>query len=168
MTEINFDVDVFQGYLDELLASEENPNVEQNEDKTREMGTDPMEPYEPVPAPIENVEALKSSLMKTPIIIIKSNNPNALNIGYHQQPGNIIFSVPAQLQSYQAEVGEVASNVELTTSDSSQTLLDMMTPSPSNDSSDESRSLSPDLQGYSNQNSLITNLAVRNDDIEIR
>lgn len=151
--EMNFDIDEFQKYLDDLLTTDQ---IHFDEEKTRDFGTDPMEEFQPKQTETEQIyPQLGNSLLNSSIIIIKTNNSN---FNPNKNSNTFILTTPIQMQNNPVEIAEIASNVEIMTSQNPQENFEMMTPSPSDDSNDDGRSSSPEINVENNQNGLLTNL----------
>ena len=141
--ELNFDMDMFQTFLDQLMSNETNSSFESatpeetTEPMTREVGTDPM--VEAAPPIIQTTKLLQSvptkslnQLLNSPIIII--------------QTGNKLLAQPVEKPVAAIEYPMENSGT--------------MTPSPSNHSTDEASPSSPEITSNYHSNNMITNLSV--------
>ena len=145
---------MFQEYLEQLISSDSSSATD-SEPATREMGTDPMMEANPSTQPpnIQTTKLLSSistsqlnQFLNQPIIIIhQSGNKPVINSA--STPVNFV-----SMDEYPAIQTEGIASTEI---------FDTMTPSPSNDSSDEQNSSSPDAALEANQGNMVTDLTVR-------
>lgn len=149
--EMNFDIDMFQEYLEQLISSDSSSSsssVTDSEPATREMGTDPMVEVAP-PVIIQTTKPLRSvstAQLNQPIFIIRQSGSKPT---MNNTPASISFVAMEEYPPIQTETPV------------STEIFDTMTPSPSNDSSDEGISSSPDAGHEANNGSMVTDLAVR-------
>jgi hypothetical protein len=159
---MNFDIDMFQEYLEQLISSDSSSSssssssgVTDFEPATREMGTDPMIEANPPAQPfiIQSTKPLRSvstaqlnQFLNQPIIIIQQSGSK---LPMNNTSASVNF---VTMNEYPPISTETTASTEI---------FDTMTPSPSNDSSDEGISSSPDAAHEVNNGNMLTDLAVR-------
>ena len=158
--EMNFDIDMFQEYLEQLISSDSSSSspsssATDSEPATREMGTDPMVEMAPPAQPVISQTTKPLRLVSTTQLNQFLNQPIII---FHQSGSKpTMNNTPASI-SLVAMEEYPPTETETTVSTE---IFGTMTPSPSNDSSDEGISSSPDAAHEPNNGSMVTDLTVR-------